>query len=107
MLTGKRFNGEEAYAKGLVNQLRTPEEMEGSVENMVNELRTSSPQAIASCKDLIFHVTKSSGFNEILDYTARMIADARASEQGQEGMAAFLEKRKPSWAKKRQNVVSR
>jgi methylglutaconyl-CoA hydratase len=36
---------------------------------------------------------------EAYDYTARMIADIRASEEGQEGMNAFLEKRKPKWVK--------
>ncbi|MFP4091916.1 MAG: enoyl-CoA hydratase-related protein [Cyclobacteriaceae bacterium] len=70
MLTGKRFNGHEAHAKGLVNQLKMKSEIEEAVENTLAELKTSSPQAIASCKDLIFNVTRSSGFNEIIDYTA-------------------------------------
>ncbi len=98
MLTGRRFNGEEAEKKGLINQsFHSVDAMEEYLQQILEELYTSSPQAMASCKELIFNITKSQNFNETIDYTARMIADARASEEGQEGMAAFLEKRKPSW----------
>lgn len=107
MLSGKRFTCKEAYDKGLVNHIYSEEEMEGALEQLFNEFRSNSPQAMASTKELIFDVTKGSNFNETLDYTARMIADARASEEGQEGMAAFLEKRKPAWVKKRENVIIR
>ncbi|MEM9832862.1 MAG: enoyl-CoA hydratase-related protein [Bacteroidota bacterium] len=99
MLTGRRFTGEEAARRGLVNTaFLSHEALEMHVQQMVQELKTSAPGAMNSCKELIFNITKSENFNETLDYTARMIADARASEEGQEGMAAFLEKRKPNWA---------
>lgn len=102
MLTGKRFNGREADKKGLVTQSFSDlEALNKFVDNITSELHTSGPQAMASCKDLIFNITKSQNFNEVTDYTARMIADARASEEGQEGMAAFLEKRKPNWIENR------
>ncbi len=97
MLTGKRFSGAEAARKGLVNQAISTEQLESFLESTLAELRTSSPQAMISCKELIFNITKSQNFNETIDYTARMIAEARASTEGQEGMAAFLEKRKPKW----------
>lgn len=98
MLTGKRFSGKEADKKGLVNQsFSTQQQLENYVESITVELHTSGPQAMASCKELIFNITKSQNFNETIDYTARMIADARASDEGQEGMSAFLEKRKPNW----------
>lgn len=105
MLSGKRFGCQEAYAKGLINHIYPEQALEEALEQLFIELRTNSPQAMASTKELIFTICKSSNFNETIDYTARMIADARASEQGQEGMAAFLEKRKPSWVKKRENVI--
>lgn len=97
MLTGKRFDSQEAARKGLVNQFFQTEALEAFINSITSELHTSGPQAMASCKELIFNITKSQNFNETIDYTARMIADARASEEGQEGMAAFLEKRKPNW----------
>ncbi len=105
MLSGKKFTCQEAFAKGLVNHVYSGEEIEKVLEQLYEEFRTNSPQAMASTKDLIFNICKSNNFNETIDYTARMIADARASEEGQEGMAAFIEKRRPSWIKKRENII--
>ncbi|WKN42014.1 enoyl-CoA hydratase-related protein [Tunicatimonas pelagia] len=98
MLTGRRFSGEEAAQKGLVNATFSSSEALSEYVNQISqELKSSAPGAMSNCKDLIFNITKSNNFNETIDYTARMIADARASEEGQEGMSAFLEKRKPNW----------
>lgn len=105
MLTGRRFGCQEAYTKGLINHILNNENLEEELSKLTDELKTSSPQAMASTKELIFNITKTSSFNETIDYTARMIADARASEEGQEGMTAFLEKRKPSWIRQRENVT--
>ena len=55
------------------------------------------------CKNLIYDISNKLSLDEALEYTARMIADIRASEEGQEGMAAFLEKRKPKWIKYTRN----
>jgi len=98
MLTGRKFNGREAVQKGLVNATFSSEVLLVEyVRQITEELKTSAPGAMSNCKDLIFNITKSDNFNETIDYTARMIADARASEEGQEGMSAFLEKRRPNW----------
>lgn len=107
MLTGRRFDGREADKKGLINQAFTsPEALESHYGRITDELYTNSPQAMSSGKELIFNITKSQNFNETIDYTARMIADARASQEGQEGMAAFLEKRAPSWVYNNKNTKS-
>ena len=98
MLTGHRFVGVEAARVGLVNQcFRTKEDVEAHVRNMVTELKTAAPGAVRRCKQLISTVVQVNSVEETMDYTARMIADARASPEGQEGMRAFLEKRKPNW----------
>ncbi|MCX6232431.1 MAG: enoyl-CoA hydratase-related protein [Bacteroidetes bacterium] len=98
MLTGKRIKGQEAEACKLVNKsLANLLEMEEYVQSVVDLLKTSGPNAIKHCKDLIYNITNVLSFNQMHDYTAKMIADIRASEEGQEGMAAFLEKRKPNW----------
>jgi methylglutaconyl-CoA hydratase len=52
---------------------------------------------MSHCKNLLFDISNKLNLNEAIDYTAKMIADIRASDEGQEGMAAFLEKRKPNW----------
>ncbi len=98
MLTGKRIKGKEAEQYHLVNKsFETMSLMEEYVNNVVEILKTSGPKAVAHCKRLIYDVSNVLSFDETHDYTAKMIADIRASEEGQEGMAAFLEKRKPNW----------
>ena len=98
MLTGRRFDGSEAARVGLVNhQFLTKEDTEAHARMIIAELKTAAPGALRSCKQLISTVAQVASVEETMDYTARMIADARASDEGQEGMRAFLEKRKPNW----------
>lgn len=99
MLTGKRFNGPEAEKHGLINKSLSKMEMEKHVNEVIEVLKTSGPKAISHCKNLLYKISNEMELDEALDYTAKMIADIRASEEGQEGMAAFLEKRKPNWVK--------
>jgi methylglutaconyl-CoA hydratase len=99
MLTGRRINGTEAENYKLVNKSLPTDQIESYVEQMVQMLLTSGPAAITHCKKLIDKVVNHINMDEALTYTAKMIAEIRASEEGQEGMAAFLEKRKPNWVK--------
>ena len=97
MLTGKRFTGDEASDKGLVNHcFISMEVMENYVRSVLNELRSSSPAAMTRCKELIRTLSQDD-FQPTIEYTARMIAEARASKDGQEGMDAFIQKRKPDF----------
>ena len=97
MLSGKRINGKEAEWYRLVNKSIEPEKLDEYINSVVALLKTSGPAAMTHCKKLIFNVANNLSLEEAVDYTAKMIADIRASEEGQEGMAAFLEKRKPNW----------
>jgi len=97
-LTGKRIPAQKAQEIGLVNQVVPQEKLEETVDNLVSLLLTSGPEAMANCKELIFQATQMS-LEEVKEFTARMIANLRISEEGQEGMASFLEKRKPKWIK--------
>ncbi|MEI6060494.1 MAG: enoyl-CoA hydratase-related protein [Bacteroidota bacterium] len=97
MLTGRRINGPEAETYKLVNKSLPAAEVGGYIDQMVQMLLTSGPAAITHCKNLIDKVVNHIDLNEALTYTAQMIAEIRASEEGQEGMAAFLEKRAPKW----------
>lgn len=97
-LTGKRISAQQACEIGLLNEVVLPGELEGKVEEILSLLLTSGPEALASCKELIEKVPKMS-FEEAKEFTARMIAHLRVSKEGQEGMMAFLEKKKPSWTK--------
>jgi methylglutaconyl-CoA hydratase len=97
MITGRRFHGREAAQKGLANISLPSDQIPEHLNNYIRHLMTSGPQAIKACKKLIFNMCNRSTFEEDIDYTARLIAELRASDEGQEGMASFLEKRKPKW----------
>ncbi|MDW7692494.1 enoyl-CoA hydratase-related protein [Flammeovirgaceae bacterium SG7u.111] len=100
MLSGKRINGVRAERLGLVNFSGNAQEVESELTLFLNQLKTSGPQALTECKKLINEVVNNWTFEEAYSNTAKMIAETRKSEEGQEGMAAFLEKRKPKWVEK-------
>ncbi|OGF67044.1 MAG: enoyl-CoA hydratase [Candidatus Fischerbacteria bacterium RBG_13_37_8] len=96
-LTGERIDGHRAKEYGLVNQVTTEEKLDEAVDNRIKLLLSSGPNAIAICKDLLQKVPKMNP-DEYKQYTAEVIAKLRISKEGQEGMSAFLEKRKPKWS---------
>ncbi len=97
-LTGERFDALRALEIGLVNKVVPHAALDDKVEELVRLLLSSGPEAIAKCKELLQRVPDMS-LEEAKGYTAEMIARLRVSPEGQEGMASFLEKRKPRWAK--------
>ncbi|MBI4646774.1 MAG: enoyl-CoA hydratase/isomerase family protein [Bacteroidia bacterium] len=99
MLSGRRIKGKEAEWYRLVNKSVEPDHLNEYVNNVIEILKTSGPKAVTHCKNLIYAISNTLSLDEAHDYTAKMIADIRASAEGQEGMAAFLEKRKPNWVK--------
>jgi methylglutaconyl-CoA hydratase len=96
MLSGERFKADRAKRYGLVNTVAPIEDLDDAVEKRVGQLLTSGPEALKTCKELL-HRVPLMDFPEARDYTAEVIARLRISTEGQEGMAAFLEKRKPDW----------
>lgn len=96
-LTGERFDALRAREIGLVNEAVEPPQLDARVEAIVSSLLSSGPEALAKAKELLARVPGMS-FEEAKRYTAEMIAALRASAEAQEGMTAFLEKRKPRWS---------
>jgi methylglutaconyl-CoA hydratase len=98
-LTGDAFDAAEARRIGLVTRVVPASEMESACQRKVDSLMTSGPEAVRAAKRLIEQV---SGLRpeEAIHLTVRTIAERRASDEAKEGLSAFLEKRKPSWAKK-------
>jgi len=95
-LTGERFSASRAVELGLVNAAVPAEELDAAIAAKVQMVLTGGPQALAVSKGLIRSVGERS-LEENGKYTAEMIARLRMSDEGQEGMNAFLEKRKPRW----------
>ena len=96
-LTGERFEAVRALEIGLVRAAVPESDLDSVVEGRVQELLHAGPRAIAEAKALIREVA----FHRVEDvqrYTVERIAEIRASPEGQEGIRAFLEKRKPHWA---------
>lgn len=96
-LTGERLTAARAKEGGLINKYVPPEELDREVDELVERLLTSGPNALAYAKKLIDRVPGMS-WDEAKRFTADMIAQLRIGPEGQEGCAAFLEKRKPAWA---------
>ena len=98
MLTGRRFTAEEAKAFHLVNVVVSEAEMIDTERQYIEHFLHASPNAIAECKNLLRMVSGTDDrFNPIFMQTSVAIANQRISKAGQEGMAAFFEKRKPNW----------
>ena len=96
MITGKRFKGPEALKWKLVNNSLPEEELEKKLQQLIEEIKRNGPKAVRATKKLI-HSIIDSDIDELIEYTGDLIAELRASDEGQEGMAAFLEKRKSKW----------
>ena len=96
-LMGQRFDSERARRIGLAHIVAAEEELDAEVEKIIGEMLTSAPQGAARAKELIALVPDLSP-DEATQLTAETIASLRVSAEGQEGLRAFLEKRKPEWA---------
>ena len=96
-LTAERFPAAEAYRIGFVQELAQPAELDATVNAILGELVQGAPGAHVATKELIHAVAKRPITPETRADMAGRIASARASEEGREGVRAFLEKRKPAW----------
>lgn len=97
MVTAERFSAVQAHALGMVHELATPETLDARVQDIVTTLVNNGPAAVRVCKALVRDVAGQPITAELRAETARRIADVRASEEGREGLASFLNKRAPGW----------
>jgi len=96
-LTAERFGAAEAYRIGFAHEVVPAEAIDAKVAEIVKALLGNSPNAVKEAKTLVRDVTGQPVSDALLADTALRIAHIRASEQGREGVASFLEKRKPAW----------
>ena len=95
-LTGERFDAARAQAIGLVHEVASEEDLDAVVQEKVEGLLSGGPEALAATKALLREL-RDAAPSEVIEITARRIAELRTGEEGQEGLGAFLEKRKPAW----------
>jgi len=92
-LTGERFSTQQALDMGLLSSVS--EDLETAVEVLLDALRSGGPQAQRAIKEML--LTRDETIEERDDRLARVITALRNSDEAQEGVAAFLEKRKSEW----------
>jgi methylglutaconyl-CoA hydratase len=95
-LTGARFSAARAQQIGLVHEVVPLAELDAAVDRRVTEILTAGPRAVAIAKALLREIAGANP-RDVIGLTTNAIASQRVSEEGQEGLRAFLEKRKPSW----------
>lgn len=95
-LTGERFGAKRAQEIGLVHYVVPEPELDDAISRVIDELWTASPSAVAAAKRTLRAIGAAT-YDESRELSARAIAAQRVSPEGQEGLRAFLERRKPSW----------
>ncbi|SFM70680.1 enoyl-CoA hydratase/isomerase family protein [Marinobacter zhejiangensis] len=96
-LTTEEISANHAVDLDLIHEMVAAEQLDDAVNNLVERLLKNSPQALGACKELIARTGHNQPDEELIRYTADLIAHLRTSDEGQEGLNAFLEKRSPSW----------
>ncbi len=99
-LTAERFPAARAFGIGLIHQVvENKEKLDGALNQIIQGMLQNSPNALKVAKHFLKNIREKS-FEEKLELAACTLAELRASPEGQEGLTAFLEKRKPNWALK-------
>ncbi len=96
-VTAERFSAAQAQAMGFVHECVAPEALDAKVDEIVAALVANGPMALRACKKLVQDIAGRPLTPELRADTARRIADIRASDEGREGVQAFLAKRAPNW----------
>ena len=97
-LTGNIFDADYAAHAGLIDMVLPEGSVDQFIEMLSDSLSTNAPGAMGEAKRLVNDIAHHKLDGGLLDDTAKRIARARVSDEGREGVAAFLEKRTPNWA---------
>jgi len=98
-MTAERFDANTAVQIELVHEAVEKSLLDDKVEQLVTAILSNGPEAVAVAKQLIFAVSGKPINSKLIEHTCEVIAGIRVSPQGQEGLSAFLDKRKPNWLK--------
>lgn len=98
-VTAEVFDAREARRIGLVHEVVAADELDARLETLLTGLAQNGPIAMAASKELARFVGRGPVDRGMIEETARRIAAVRVSDEGRDGIAAFLEKRKPGWTR--------
>ncbi len=97
--TGRTFDAAHAEKIGLITQVVADDtELDAAIASLSTELMACGPMAVIESKKIVEHVAYQDIDHGLMEDTAKVIARVRVSDEGQEGVLAFLEKRKPRWS---------
>jgi methylglutaconyl-CoA hydratase len=96
-MTAERFDAQTAHRIGFVHEVCPAGGLDAAAQKIIEAIMEGAPQAQARGKKLILNITNRFIDDELIDETATQIAEARASDEGKEGLSAFLGKREPVW----------
>ena len=96
-ITGEKFSSQYAKKIGLIDYVVPEEEIDDEIKKNIEKLKTSVPNAIIEIKKIVEKYQKM-GIEEYKEHTVKKISELRISKEGQEGIKAFLEKRKTKWS---------
>jgi len=97
MLSAEVFDTETAVKSGLIQGVFPTDQLDSEVVALANVAAKNGPRATAQCKQLINAIAHERIGDKTITHTAELIAKIRVSEEGQEGLTSFLEKRPPAW----------
>jgi methylglutaconyl-CoA hydratase len=98
-MTAERFDGNTALQMSLVHETVEEQQLDKKIEQLVTSILSNGPEAVVAAKQLISKVSGEVIDSTLIEHTCEVIAGIRVSTQGQEGLSAFLGKRKPNWLK--------
>jgi methylglutaconyl-CoA hydratase len=96
-LTAEKFDAAEAFRIGLVHDIVPGDELDAKINGLLGTLMLTSAEAVTAAKKLVRELAYHPIDDAVVEDTAERIAHARASADGREGIASFLEKRKARW----------
>lgn len=106
-LSAELFTAAEAYRIGLVSDIAPPDELDAKINELLGQLLLGGPVAQALSKEWIRTVAGVPMTPDLIKDSATLLATARASEEGREGIRSFLEKRKPAWLGEKKKTVAK
>ena len=97
--SAERFNADTALRIGLISECVEEQQLDTTIEGIITSIVANGPNAVARAKQLVADISHQPVDNRLMDKTSELIATIRSSDEGREGLNAFLEKRPANWIK--------